>query len=122
MIMVQRMNSPAAVATAAPPIASTPVVFEAIVRQQCIAASYNRTEVTLAPHVLYTRHGELYVDGVVLLRDGRPPKEEKVGAFKLLGLGGVRLTPRRFAIHPLFAAGLERYRGETLMMVEPSGD
>lgn len=118
--MVQRMNSPAAVATAAaPPIASTPTVFEAIVRMQCIAASYNRTEVTLAPHVLYTKHGELYLDGVVLLRDGRPPKDGKVGSFKLIGLGGVRLTPRRFAIHPLFDRTLQRYDGETLMMVEP---
>ena len=112
------MNSPAAV-TAAPPIASTPTVFEAIVRQQCIAATYNKTEVTLAPHVLYTKHGELYLDGVVLVRDGRPPKEEKVGAFKLIGLNGVRITPRRFAIHPLFDPRLDRYDGETLMMVEP---
>ena len=101
-----------------PPDPATPVFLEAIVKQQAIAATYNRVEVTLAPHVLYTRHGDLHVDAVTIERDGKPPKEQKVGTFKLAGLSGVRLTPRRFAVSGLFEAGAERYSGETLLAVQ----
>lgn len=96
----------------------TPILMEAIVKQQAVAATYNRTELTLAPHILYTKHGDLHVDAVTIERDGRPPKEEKVGTFKLAGLSGVRLTPRRFSVSGLFEAAAERYAGETLLAVE----
>ena len=95
----------------------TPLLLEAIVKQRAVAATYNRMEVTLAPHVLYTRHGDLHIDAVTLERDGKPPREEKLGTFKLTGLSGVRLTPRRFEASALFDADAERYRGETVMAV-----
>ena len=104
-------------APAAPPPASTPIVFEAIVKQLAIAATYNRGEVTLAPHIIYTRHGELYVDAVTLERDGKPPKEAKVGAFKLAGLTPLRITARRFTTNDTFNAKDSRYDGVTLMAV-----
>lgn len=102
------------------PDPATPVFLEAIVKQQAVAATYNRTEVTIAPHILYTRHGDLHVDAVTLERDGRPPKEEKLGTFKLAGLSGVRMTPRRFTPSSLFEAAAERYQGETVMAVQPA--
>ena len=68
----------------APPPTGAPIVFEAIVKQHALAATYNRGSVTLAPHIVYTRHGELYVDAATLERDGKPPRESKIGAFKLL--------------------------------------
>ncbi len=98
----------------------TPVFLEAIVKRQAVAATYNRTEVTLAPHILYTRHGDLHVDAVTLERDGKPPKEEKLGVFKLAGLSGVRITPRRFVVSALFDPEAERYAGESVMAVEPA--
>ena len=101
-----------------PPPASTPVVFEAIVKQQCLAATYNRGEVTLAPHAIYTKHGEIHVDAVTLERDGKPPKEIKLGTFKLAGLGAVRMTPRRFQTSPVFDRADARYDGNLLMAVE----
>ena len=100
------------------PAASTPILLEAIVKKQAVVVTYNRQEVTLAPHILYTRHGDLHVDAVTLERDGRPPKEEKVGTYKLSGLSGVRLTPRRFLVSALFDAATERYAGETLLAVD----
>ena len=103
---------------ASAPDPSTPVFLEAIVKLQAVAATYNRTEVTLAPHILYTRHGDLHVDAVTLERDGRPPKEIKLGTFKLSGLSGVRITPRRFAPSTLFDANAERYQGESLITVD----
>lgn len=102
------------------PDPSTPTMLEAIVKRQAVAATYNRTELTLAPHILYTRHGDLHVDAVTLERDGKPPKEVKLGTYKLAGLSAVRITPRRFVPNALFEPGAERYAGETLMVVEPS--
>lgn len=99
-----------------PPIA-TPVVFEAIVKQLAIAASYNRVEVTLAPHIVYTKHGELYVDAITVDRDGKPPKEIKLGAFKLAGLSPLRITARRFPISSLFNPRDPRYLETTVMAV-----
>lgn len=104
---------------ASAPDPATPVFLEAIVKRQAVAATYNRVLVTLAPHVLYTRHGDLHVDAVTIDRDGRPPKEEKLGTFKLSGLSAVRLTPRRFTPSALFDPATERYAGEVVMAVEP---
>ena len=103
---------------ASAPDHATPLFLEAIVKRQAVAATYNRMLVTLAPHILYTRHGDLHVDAVTLERDGRPPREEKIGTFKLAGLSSVRLTPRRFPRSGLFNAASERYMGETLLAVE----
>jgi hypothetical protein len=100
------------------PDPATPLFLEAIVKQQAVAATYNRVPVTIAPHILYTRHGDLHVDAVTLERDGKPPREEKIGTFKLAGLSAVRLTPRRFLLSVLFDASAERYEGETVMAVQ----
>lgn len=97
---------------------TVPIVFEAIVKQQAIAAVYNRGSVTLAPHILYTKHGEIYLDALTLERDGQPPKEAKIGAFKLAGLSALRITPRRFEPSELFVPGEPRYEGVTLLAVE----
>ena len=105
--------------TPSPPPVTTPVVLEAIVKKLAVAASYNRGEVTLAPHVLYTRHGELYLDAITIERDGKPPKEVKLGTFKLAGLSPLRLTARRFSVSSLFRSGDQRYADTTLIAVEP---
>lgn len=102
---------------AAPTPETTPVVFEAIIKQLAIVATYNRGEVTLAPHILYTRHGELHLDAVTLERDGKPPKETKLGTFKLAGLQPLRLTARRFTPSELFNADDDKYSGVTLMAI-----
>ena len=97
---------------------NVPLVFEAVVKKQAIAASYNRGTVTLAPHVVYTKHGEIYLDAVTIDRDGQPPREVKIGAFKLTGLTGLRITPRRFTPSELFNATEDKYAGVTLLAVE----
>ena len=97
---------------------TVPVVFEAIVKQQAIAAMYNRGSVTLAPHILYTKHGEIYLDALTLERDGQPPKEVKIGAFKLSGLSALRITPRRFQPSELFQPKDAKYEGVTLLAIE----
>lgn len=103
---------------AQPAPGTAPIVFEAIVKKLALAATYNRGEITLAPHIIYTRHGEMYVDGVTLERDGKPPKEAKVGAFKLAGLSPLRLTARRFVPHTMFNAADAKYADVTLMAID----
>ncbi len=90
----------------------------AIGRKLCISLTYNRVGMTMAPHILYTRHGDLFVDGVVIEKGGVPPKELKLGSFKLIGLSAVTLTAIPFAPSALFDRAAERYEGTTEKVVE----
>lgn len=105
---------------AAPEAAVNPTVlfFEAIVRMRCIEATYNRTRMVLAPHILYTRHSALHMDAIIVSRENMLPKEVKLGTFKVDGLSGLRLTERAFDVSALFEPEAEKYVGETLMAVE----
>lgn len=95
------------------------LVLQAIALKQCIDATYNRMRVRLAPHILYTRHDELYVDAVTVERDGQPPREIKLGTFKLTGLQGLSVDERPFTPHSsVFDPASEKYKGVTLFAVE----
>lgn len=94
------------------------LILEAIALQKPVRATYNKVSVSLAPHILYTRHGELYVDAVTIERDGRPPRETKIGTFKVAGLKDMMLVERRFEPEPTFNANDEKYGGVTLFAVE----
>ncbi len=91
--------------------------LEALALRKCVAATYNRMAVQLAPHILYTRHGELYVDAVTLERDGRAPAEMKLGSFKLAGLHEPQLVDRRFAPQAMFDPSQDRYAGTTVFAI-----
>lgn len=93
------------------------IVLEAIALGTCIEAVYNRMKVLLAPHILYTRHDELYVDAVTVEREGQPPREVKIGSFKLTGLKELALADRPFEREPVFDPGDSRYAGVTLFAV-----
>jgi hypothetical protein len=100
------------------PTGPVPTMFEAIVRQMTVTATYNRGAVTLAPHIIYTRHGEIYIDATTVERDGKPPREEKLGTFKVDGLGEPRLGAKPFTPSALFEPEAEKYAGVTLMAIE----
>ena len=112
-----KLNTSEDRAAAAP--AAPAIVLEAIVKQVALAATYNLADVTIAPHILYTRHGDLHVDAITLERDGKPPKEIKIGTFKLSGLGALRVTPRQFTPSKLFDPTDVRYADVTVMAIEP---
>jgi hypothetical protein len=101
------------------PANSTPTVLEGIVRQRCLSITYNRTRMIIGPHILYTRHGALYLDAAIVSREGMLPREEKMGTFKLDGINDLILLERPFELSALFDQSLEKYQGETLMAVEP---
>ena len=95
-------------------------IFEAIALQKCLTATYNKMVVKLAPHILYTRHGEMFIDAVTIDRDGRPPRELKLGTFKLAGLNDVSILDETFeAMHGLYNETDEKYKGVTLFAVQP---
>ncbi len=102
------------------PNGPVPTLFAAIVKQLCVNATYNRDKVVLAPHVAYTKHGELYVDAITVARNGMLPREEKLGSYKVTGLGEPKLTGRAFAVSSLYEPDAERYVGATLVAVEPT--
>ncbi|MDF0491567.1 hypothetical protein PX699_16725 [Sphingobium sp. H39-3-25] len=74
-----------------------------------LRATYNRGMVILAPHILYKRHDEPYVDAVVVERDGSKPSEVKLGTFKLSGLRGLAMTSEPFAPFGEFDPNAPRY-------------
>jgi hypothetical protein len=94
------------------------IVLEAIARRRCLHATYNRAAVRLAPHILYTRHDELFVDAVTLEHDGRRPRETRLGTFKLAGLREPRVADQAFGLEPAFDPGDPRYAGVTLLAAE----
>jgi hypothetical protein len=93
-------------------------LFEAIATRKCLHATYNRSAFKLAPHILYTRHGELFVDAVTVERDGKPPREVKLGTFKLAGLSELNVDDRGFYPEPIFDPRDDKYDGVTVFAVE----
>ena len=88
-------------------------LFEGIALKKRIAATYNNTAFKLAPHILYTRHDEMYVDAVPLEKEGLPPRELKLGTFKLSGLKDVAVVDESFELFDIFDAAAEKYDGTT---------
>jgi hypothetical protein len=99
-------------------MSSSRIVLEAIARRRCLQAVYNRAPVRLAPHILYTRHDELFIDAITLERDGRKPREPKLGTFKLDGLHAPAVGTRAFQVVPEFDPADPRYAGVTLLAAE----
>ena len=93
-------------------------VLEAIALRRLLEATYNRMRVKLAPHILYTRHDEMYVDAITIEREGRPVTEPKLGTFKLAGLKIEGVLPTTFNPQgDLFEPNNPKYEGVTLLAV-----
>ena len=63
------------------------LIRQAIDEGSCLRWTYNRVLMRAEPRILYRRNGGLYVDAVVIEKNGAPPAELKIGSFKLTGLG-----------------------------------
>jgi hypothetical protein len=96
---------------------SSRIFLEAIALKTSVEAVYNRMKLRLAPHILYTRHDELFVDAVTLERDGQPPREVRLGTFKLAGLREVALAGQPFQPATVFDPQQSKYAGVTLFAV-----
>jgi hypothetical protein len=100
----------------------TPMVLEAIALRKCLDAVYNNGTVRLAPHILFSRHDELYLSAATIARDGQPPKEPKLGMFKLAGLRDLALTDEFFRPFPGFDPLATDHGGTSLFALELQPD
>lgn len=95
-------------------------ILQAIALQKSLKVTYNRMVVTLAPHILYTRHDEMYIDAVTTDRDGRPPRELKLGTFKVAGLSDLQVMEEGFdGMYGLYNEDDDKYKGVTLFAIAP---
>ena len=80
------------------PLPAREAVAAAIMRRVCLRAKYNGGEVLLQPSLLYQEHDAQFLLAVTVSRDGKPPREPKLGTFRLsgltsLGIEGVMFEP-----------------------------
>ncbi len=89
----------------------------AIATRTCVIGTYNRGRVKLAPYLLYERDDAHFVEAETVERDGQPPREPKLGAFRIAGLGDLQPTAERF--EPRLEMSLEdgKYSGGILAAV-----
>jgi len=73
------------------------LVSGAIGRRLCLRGRYNGGEVVLQPALLYREHDAPFLLAVTVSRDGNPPREPKLGTFRLAGLGKLEVTDLMFA-------------------------
>jgi len=93
-------------------------IIEAISAKCCIEVTYNRMRMKIAPHILYTKHGDLFLDAVVTEREGRALGGPKLGTFKVAGLQIVGLTSIPFRPLPSFEPNDQKYLETTPFLVE----
>ncbi len=72
------------------------VFFEAIACKRVVVATYNGNEVRLAPHQLFSRHGDMFLTALNLSKNWRSEDEWRLGQFKLQGLSNVTLSDETF--------------------------
>ena len=94
------------------------LIIEAISVRRCIEVTYNRMRMKIAPHILYTKHGALFLDAVATEREGRALGGPKLGTFKVAGLQIDGLTSIPFRRLPGFEPNDQKYHETTPFAVE----
>jgi hypothetical protein len=94
------------------------MILQAIALKKCVLATYNGVRMKLAPHILYTRHEEMFLDAVALLKHGEPPREKKLGTFKIVGMNNMELTEEAFEVEEFYEPEAEKYDDVKLFEVE----
>lgn len=96
---------------------SSDLLCEAVARKVCVTVTYNRKPMTLAPHAVFTKHGEPYLAAVTVDQEGKKPMRPKVGTFKLSGLTDIAITKKLFAVHKEFNAADPKFADQTICMI-----
>lgn len=84
------------------------LLVEAIARHRLVTAQYNGATLELAPHRLFSRHGELHLSAFNPNKNWRSEEERRLGHFKLAGLGEVTILEDGFDPLPDFGPELPR--------------
>jgi hypothetical protein len=83
-------------------------LMEAIARKLAVTARYNGAEIKLAPHLLFERHGDLFISALNMSKTWRADEEPRLGQFKLAGLDEITLLDESFDALPAYLAGPPR--------------
>jgi hypothetical protein len=93
------------------------LLLEAIALKKCVIAIYNNVPMKLAPHILYSKNSALFIDAVILEKNGEVRRDKKIGAFHLMGLNELQVIDQGFDIDPLFQPTAEKYQDTTVFVI-----
>ena len=79
-------------------------LMEAIARKRLVTAHYNGQVLTLAPHLLFERRGDLFISALNLGKSWRSDEDPRLGHFKLDGLVAPAIIDAEFDPLPSFEA------------------
>lgn len=71
---------------------SCALIEQALHHGLCLRWTYNRVVMRVAPQILCSDKGELFVDAIAIEKNGAAPEDLKLGRFKLIGLSGLAMT------------------------------
>lgn len=77
-------------------------LMEAIARRKLVSARYNGNVIKMAPHLMFERHGDLFVTALNISRAWRSDEERRLGQFKLAGLAELDLLDEDFEPLPSY--------------------
>lgn len=92
-------------------------LMEAIARKRKVTAHYNGQVLTLAPHLLFERRGDLFVSALNLNKSWRSDEDPRLGHFKLGGLASIELIEETFDPLPNFEASAPHDEDTPLLAV-----
>jgi len=92
-------------------------LLEAIASLRMVSANYNGRELDLAPHHLFSRHGQPFLAAFNPRKKWANDEERWLGLFKVSGLSNVALLEDTFVPLPTFDGSLPREGDESLVAV-----
>ena len=92
-------------------------VMKAITTRSAVTAYYNGGLIKLAPHLLFERHGGLYVRAENITKAMRSADERRLGQFKLDGLVEAQLLEESFEPLPAFEPTTPRPEDNVILAI-----
>ena len=83
-------------------------LIEAVARKQTVEARYNGVMIKLAPHLIFERHGDLFVSALNMTKTWRTDEEPRLGQFKIAGLRDISLLEEPFDALPTYDGAAPR--------------
>jgi hypothetical protein len=91
--------------------------MQAIALKRKVTALYNGVRLTLAPHLMFERRGDLFVSALNLGKSWRSDEDPRLGHFKLDGLSDVELHDEGFDPLPAYAPELPKPEDTLILAV-----
>jgi hypothetical protein len=92
-------------------------MMKAIAGKLLVTATYNGRDMTLAPHALFLRRGEMFVSALNLDKKWRSDESPRLGHFKLAGLTNPSVSSEHFDAIPDFEEAVPQVEDELVLAV-----